>query len=461
MDTPGSSPPTDRRRGQRHPPHRVDARLLTSYETAGEDGATRRTVEIVHESLLAAWPRLVRWQTQDADGALLRDQLRQAARTWDEHNRSDDLLWSGSAYREFAVWRERYPGGLSELEEAFATAMTSLATRRRRRRRIAAAAALAFAVVVAAVFGTLWRRSVQETRRAEGAKLLAIAQARLGDDPTEALALTTASLGIADTREARELVMRALWAAPPALELEVETQIQRREVSFSPDGHHVAVAGIVPEVRVWSDDGQGPIRLGGYSVKPPKMALWAEDGLVVTSEVEEGLPFGDRTKVWSIPDGTLLRTVELASPGYWTVGRGRLFVQIDVGEGTGRRVELKSWRLPDGQEELLDSLSAATLAGISDLLAAPDGSGWVVARRREVSFRPFGGGGGQRGCSRRSTRGRPWCPLGRTASSFRTRPAICGCGPLTVRSSGDSGRSSVRPPPRIASPTGRDAGSRV
>ncbi len=38
-----------------------------------------RRVEIIHESLLANWPRLVRWQTQDADAVQLRDQLRQAA----------------------------------------------------------------------------------------------------------------------------------------------------------------------------------------------------------------------------------------------------------------------------------------------------------------------------------------------------------------------------------------------
>ncbi len=59
------------------------------------------SVEIIHESLLANWPRLVRWQTQDQDGAQLRDELRQAARTWDEHGRHDDRLWTGTAYREF------------------------------------------------------------------------------------------------------------------------------------------------------------------------------------------------------------------------------------------------------------------------------------------------------------------------------------------------------------------------
>ena len=66
----------------------IDARLLTSYEVREEDASPTRRVEIIHESLLANWPRLVRWQTQDADAAQLRDQLRQAARTWDEHDRS-------------------------------------------------------------------------------------------------------------------------------------------------------------------------------------------------------------------------------------------------------------------------------------------------------------------------------------------------------------------------------------
>ena len=107
----------------------IDARLLTSYEVPSDDGPGRQRVEVIHESLLRAWPRLVRWQAQDAEGALLRDQLRQAARTWDEHQRSDDLLWTGSAYREFSVWRESYPGGLTDLEEEFARETEALRDR--------------------------------------------------------------------------------------------------------------------------------------------------------------------------------------------------------------------------------------------------------------------------------------------------------------------------------------------
>jgi WD40 repeat protein len=73
-----------------------------------------------------------------------------------------------------------------------------------------------------------------------------------------------------------------------------------------------------------------------------------------------------------------------------------LFAHVELGEGADRRIELRSWTLPDGPEELLDSLSAAELAGIQNLVAAPDGSGWVMARGSGVFFRPFGGRGSEK-----------------------------------------------------------------
>jgi len=36
----------------------------------------------------------------------------------------DDLLWTGTSYQEYQVWRSRYPGGLTDLEEAFGRSMT-------------------------------------------------------------------------------------------------------------------------------------------------------------------------------------------------------------------------------------------------------------------------------------------------------------------------------------------------
>ena len=101
----------------------VEARLLTSFESPSEEGATsHRRLEIIHESLLAAWPRLARWRDQDAEGARLRDQLRQAAHLWDERGRPPDLLWTGPSFTEYLVWKTRYTGRLTALEQSFGAA---------------------------------------------------------------------------------------------------------------------------------------------------------------------------------------------------------------------------------------------------------------------------------------------------------------------------------------------------
>lgn len=85
----------------------IAARLLTTYEWPDDEERTgRHRVEIIHESLLTHWPRLQRWQTQDADGAQLRDQLRQAAQVWESRGRPEDLLWSGTPFRDLALWKE-------------------------------------------------------------------------------------------------------------------------------------------------------------------------------------------------------------------------------------------------------------------------------------------------------------------------------------------------------------------
>ena len=204
----------------------VDARLLTSYEVEGVAGQDRHQVEIVHESLLEAWPRLVRWQAQDEEGAVLRDQLKQAAHLWEEKGRTSDLLWTGTAYQEFELWRGRYPGALTALEEDFATAMAEKARRRKRRLTAAVAAVIVALAGLAIGIGVSRQQAARardraqvEALRAESAKLLAVAQLRLADDPTEALAFATASLELVDTKPAREFVVKALWESPPAREL--------------------------------------------------------------------------------------------------------------------------------------------------------------------------------------------------------------------------------------------------
>ncbi len=233
----------------------IDARLLTSYEIHEDEQEPTRRVEIIHESLLANWPRLVRWQTQDQEGAQLRDELRQAAKAWDEHDRQDDRLWTGTAFREYQLWRERYPGGLTDLEEAFAAATTSLATRQRRRRRLAVTAGVAVLFAVLAVVTALWRQSVRETRRAEAQKLIALGQLELEADPTEAFAWAVASLEVSDTREGRVFALTTMSKGPIARFIQPgASEVVFNRTAFSPDGEWVALSGY-EEVSVYGRSG--------------------------------------------------------------------------------------------------------------------------------------------------------------------------------------------------------------
>src|SRR5262249_59326978 len=78
---------------------RVAARLLGMAEQ--EDGAR---VEIVHEALIAAWPRAQEWLREDADSVRMRDQVRSAARQWDERGRARGLLWRDEPLAELERW---------------------------------------------------------------------------------------------------------------------------------------------------------------------------------------------------------------------------------------------------------------------------------------------------------------------------------------------------------------------
>jgi WD40 repeat protein len=379
----------------------IDARLLTSYEVQEEDREPTRRVEIIHESLLAAWPRLVRWQTQDADAAQLRDQLRQAAKTWDEHDRPTDLLWTGTAYREYAVWRERFPGGLTGLEEQFVHAMTTHAKRRRRRRGLAVAAAFVALLAVLAVVGMSRQQALAEANRAEAAKLLAIGQTRLDEDPTEALAFTTASLELADTEEARIFALRTLWAGPPALMLDLlgPGLSDRFAVpTFSPDGRWLALGGLVhDQVLVWSEGGGQPTVLGGHSTSTNSAIPcgWSRDGLLVTGHFTEG-----RVRVWTMPEGKLVREIDLGGNAVWQVGESHLFAEVfDTGPDTDTQIHhLRSWELRDGEPIELGEIDREEL-GLGDLASRvrgasysaydPTGKSWLYSSGNRVFSRPL------------------------------------------------------------------------
>ena len=355
----------------------VDARLLTSYERAGEGGESHQQVEIIHESLLSAWPRLVRWQTQDADGAQLRDQLRQAAQLWQDRGQHADLLWSGQVYRDFALWRERYPVPLTATEEAFARAMLTSATRRARRRRATVAAFLVIAVAVAIVMSVLWQRAQKETLRAEAGKLLVLGERELLTYPTGALAYTLKSLELSDTEAGRLLAIRVLQRAPVARLAPISkgyAGLGAYDIAFSPNAEWVAWGGVL-RAELLDRDGQKRVLLGGdYAPSPDGVGVGFGPG----GDVLVGVRKGD-IRVWSIPDGRELRRTQV-DEGHSSLRMGKDgFVTLTW---VGQRGIVRSWPFDSGEPSLVGSMDVASIGDFTGRVLA-------YARSRAVYLRSF------------------------------------------------------------------------
>jgi WD40 repeat protein len=375
----------------------VDARLLTSYELEGAEGQpSHHRVEIVHESLVKAWPRLVRWQAQDEEGALLRDQLKQAAHLWEEKRRPADLLWSGTSFREYELWRERYAGALTALEKEFAKAMVERARRRRRLTRAAVAAAFTALAGVAIAIGisrqqaaTARDQAKTEALRAEAGKLLALAQTHLADDPTAALAHVRGSLGLFDTPEARRLAVEVLWRGPVARILDVGQAAKQLQLPEEPSG---------PGWLVVSPDGRWLASTSGR-----RILLFPGDGgpartVPLPSDTAAGgvLAFGPRSdlliaggsghtlKFWSLPDLRAVRTVPLGKgvASWWGLVRGEKLVIVTQVTQKGDTVT-QVLTLPDGEPRMVaDHRGEAPWPSVD-----PTGTRALVTRGRAVVVR--------------------------------------------------------------------------
>ena len=109
----------------------LEARLVTT---------SREMVELSHESLVRAWPRLREWLDDDVAGQRVLQHLAHAADAWDALGRPDDELYRGGRLQTALDWRDGHEPTLTDTEEAFLDASFDRATTERRHleQRIAA-----------------------------------------------------------------------------------------------------------------------------------------------------------------------------------------------------------------------------------------------------------------------------------------------------------------------------------
>jgi WD40 repeat protein len=274
----------------------IAARLLVGTEgDAGEE-----QVEIIHEALLASWPRLVAWRGEDAEHARMREQLRSAARQWKERGQPSGLLWRGDALAEFRAWRARSAGRLTEIEERFAAASAAIERRARRLRRTLVAAVLVASLISTVVFAGLRGRAQASAREAQ-ARVIALYQEQgrqelLAGRPARAAAYLSAAYSAGGDRGAvRFLLGRSLAG------LGSEKAVLRhgggilRVVALS--GDRIVTGDEQGVVKLWSIDGAlrgelrghtGPITTAAFDRRGATLVTGGQDGVAIAWDPVSG-----------------------------------------------------------------------------------------------------------------------------------------------------------------------------
>lgn len=162
----------------------VAARLVV----ADRDSVTREpTVEIAHDTLLAAWPRLAGWVRDDQRWIALLGTITSATRVWDEGGRLDPDLMRG-ARLEATLEAVADGRDLAETEQEFVDASQRhrdaevVAARRTTRRLRRLLAAVGVVLVVAITAGAV---AVVQRGRAQSASATAVAEAERADAEAE------------------------------------------------------------------------------------------------------------------------------------------------------------------------------------------------------------------------------------------------------------------------------------
>ncbi|MFC3448306.1 nSTAND1 domain-containing NTPase [Amycolatopsis speibonae] len=217
------------------------------------------TVEIGHEALIRAWPRLRAWLEADREELLLHRQLTDTARTWTDLERDDGVLYRGTRLARTRVWRDTHNPVLLAEEAAFLQASiaahdrereTELRSARRLRRLVAVLAALLLVAALATGYAVESGRAATEQRdTALAHKVFSQAQRLRETNPGLALQLELAAHRLSPQPELHDDLLSGVSAPLPTPLTGNAGQITATAASHA--GHLFAAADLDSKVVLW------------------------------------------------------------------------------------------------------------------------------------------------------------------------------------------------------------------
>jgi WD40 repeat protein/DNA-binding SARP family transcriptional activator len=225
----------------------VAARLIA----ADDDG-----LQVAHEALVHAWPRLRTWMDDDVEGLRTRRHLAVAAESWDQLGRPESELYRGGRLERAREWVRRAAPTLTEGEQVFLQASTAQAEaaqraldeqlrreRRLNRRLYSGLAAVAVLLAVAVFAGAAARTAASRAdRQATAADARRLGAEALGAPQLDrALLLAAAGLTLDDSVDVRNHLLETL-ARAPALAGTARTSGPIFDLAANPSTGDLAVA---------------------------------------------------------------------------------------------------------------------------------------------------------------------------------------------------------------------------